>query len=160
MTGPSEFETLPDDLRARLSAEGAIARADRAFLVCTVDAEGRPHPSMLSAFEVVARDALTLRVGTYASSRTSRHLESDGRLTLMLVEPGVVYYIKGTARLVSPSLRCAPGVAKFAVTVQSVRADAADSREGAVRIVDGIRIARAAVQPGQVQAMLAELLED
>lgn len=115
---------------------------------------------MLSAFEVVARDAHTLRVGTYASSRTSRHLAQDGRLTVMLVEPGVVYYIKGTARLMASSLRCAPGVAKFDVRVDAVRADHADAREGAVRIVDGIRIARAEVQPGQVQAMLAELLED
>jgi hypothetical protein len=157
---PAETDHLPADLQARLSADEALDRADRAFLVCTVDAEGRPHPSMLSAFEVAARDAATLRLGTYASSRTSRHLASDGRITLMVVEPGAVYYVKGRARQLAASLRCAPGVAKFEVRVDHVRADAADPREGAVRVVDGIRIARAAVQPAEARAMLAELLED
>jgi hypothetical protein len=157
---PVETVALPDDLRARCSPEAALARADRAFLVCTVDGEGRPHPSMLSPFELVARDAATLRLGTYASSRTSRHLRDDGRLTVMLVEPDAVYYVKGRARLMAPALRCAPGIAKFEVRVEQVRADAPDPREGAVRVVDGIRIARAVVQPAEVRAMLAELLED
>jgi hypothetical protein len=157
---PAETDHLPPDLQARLSADTALARADRAFLICTVDGDGRPHPSMLSAFEVTARDAATLRLGTYASSRTSRHLAEDGRVTLMVVEPGAVYYVKGRARRLAASLACAPGVAKFEVRVEHVRADAADVREGAVGVVDGIRIARAAVQPAEVQAMLAELLED
>ena len=157
---PLETDVLPDDLRARWSPDAALARADRAFLVCTVDDEGRPHPSMLSAFEMVARDAATLRLGTYATSRTSRHLRDDGRLTVMLVEPDAVYYVKGRARLIAPALRCAPGIAKFEVRVEHVRADASDSREGAVRVVDGIRIAREAVHAAEVRARLAELLED
>lgn len=157
---PAETDHLPGDLAARLSAARALDGAARAYLVCTVDEAGRPHPSMLSPFEIVARDAASLRIGTYASSRTSRHLRDDGRITLMVVEPGVVYYVKGRARLLAEALRCAPGVAKFAVHVEQVRADAADAREGTVTVVDGIRIARAAVQPAEVRAMLAELLED
>ena len=157
---PAETDHLPDDLRARLAAHDALSRADQAFLICTVDEAGRPHPSMLSPFEVTARDAARLRIGTWAASRTSRHLAGDGRITVMVVDADAAYYVKGRARLLAPALRCAPGVAKFEVRVEQVRADAVDPREGAVRIVGGIRIARAAVEPAEVRALLAELLED
>ena len=55
-------EELTDDLYRRFDGSDIDSRADQAILICTVDSGGRPHPAMLSYFEVAAIDRHTLRL--------------------------------------------------------------------------------------------------
>ena len=59
-----------------------------AIVVCTVDADGWPHPAMLSYFEVAALDPRTLRLAVYNDSRTCANMRERGAATLILADPG------------------------------------------------------------------------
>lgn len=92
---------------------------------------------MLGHHEVVAVDAARLRLATYATSQTTRNLTANGIITMMIVDEGAAYYVKGTSQRVddAPDL----GLAVFDVRVNEVRVDGAAATEGAVRIIHGIR---------------------
>ena len=62
---------LPDDLFHALWSEDAGRQTGKVIVVSTVDAEGWAHPALLSYREVGARDRTSLRVVTYAESRTT-----------------------------------------------------------------------------------------
>ena len=83
---------LTDDLFRRLSGAEVDAFAALALLVCTVDAEGWPHPAMLSYFEVAAVDRDNVRLAVYKDSRTCANMRERGKATLIVVdaEPGVL----------------------------------------------------------------------
>lgn len=132
--------TLPGGLRALLEREAHAEGESLAFVICTVDEAGRPHPAMLSSLEVAATGAEALRLATYDSSRTAANLAVRGLVTLVVVEPGAVYYVTGHAE---PSTTSAPrGYAFFDVRVDEVRIDETDAaREGHVRITSGIQFA-------------------
>jgi hypothetical protein len=152
-------DRLPEALLAWLDAGRAPAAEGTALIVCSVDADGRPHPAMLSAFEVVALAAGRLRLATYETSRTSRHLASTGVVTLIIVDEGMAYNVKGRA---TPSAAAPPdGHAFFDVHVDQVAIDAADDvREGETRIVSGIRYAASAVHQERARALLQALMWD
>jgi hypothetical protein len=147
---------LPDTLLSQLSMHNAIERADYAIVVCSVDEEGRPHPAMLSSLELVARDANNLRFATHASSRTTRHLKANGRLTVVLADETGVYYLKGDAVLLSASMTTAPELAAFNLRVQHVLQDNPQEYEAA-KVVSGIRVRRAPIDVTHAQAILKEL---
>ena len=69
----------------------------KVILVLTTDREGWPHVAMLSHWEVFARDVANIRIATYASSRTTKNLLRTGKVTMVLADKGMAYYIKGTA---------------------------------------------------------------
>ena len=89
---------LPDELFARLHGADAGDWADQAVLIATVDAQLRPHPALLSFDELYAPDPRRLRLATYADSSTTRNLRERGTVTLCLVGPGAVWYVKARAR--------------------------------------------------------------
>jgi len=72
-------EQLTEDLYRRLSGADIDAMACAAIVVCTTDAEGSPHPALLSYFEVAAVDGATLRLAVYNSSRTFATFRSGER---------------------------------------------------------------------------------
>jgi hypothetical protein len=152
-------DRLPDALLAWLDAGRAPAAEGTALIICSVDADGRPHPAMLSAFEVVARDAGRLRLATYDTSRTSRHLTSNGIVTLVMVDEGMAYYVKGRA---TPAAGGPPdGHAFFDVQVDQVAVDAADEeREGGARIISGIRYTAGDAHQERARALLQALMWD
>jgi hypothetical protein len=152
---------LPPEILERLSG-ARLHDADRVVVVCSVDDRGFPHAAILSDFEVVATDSCTIRIAVYGGSGTARNVRRDGRLTLLLIEPEFVYYIKGTAAELSASMRCAPHNAKLSLAVVDILQDSPDAGfEPNARIASGIRY----VNPGRQQQMararqvLAELRE-
>ena len=82
-------EALPDDLFDALSGSDLRGVADRVVVVSTVDDRGIPHPALLSYFEVVAVDRRTIRLATYAESRTTRqyNVESNTPLNKRVLVP-------------------------------------------------------------------------
>lgn len=133
-------DQLPDDLFDALSGRDLAAVADRVVVVSTTDESGFPHPALLSFFEVVATDRRTIRLATYAESRTTRNATRDGRLTLIFVDAEFVYYVKGAVRQLAASMGATPYNAKLDVLVQEVLRDAPDPvREPGAHIASGIR---------------------
>src|SRR5438093_10569553 len=117
---------LPDDLYRRLAGEELEKHAGMVMLVLTVDAEGWPHPALLSYLEAVARDRRSIRFAAYAESGTSRNLRRNRILTLAVVDARVAYYVKGRVRELAPRLTSLPHSSKVELRVEQVLADEAD----------------------------------
>ena len=150
-------DQLNDPLLSRLGIERALEYGDRAIVLCTVDEHGWAHPAMASSLELVARDARNIRLALGGRSRSARNLQANGRLTLIAVDEGWAYYIKGDARLLAPALTARPDHAKFNLRVDSVLEDVAADYEQA-HITTGIRLVRPTMDPTSAQALLDELL--
>lgn len=132
-------DALPAELRALLGAGELADREGKAFTVITVDAEGWPHPALLSYGEVVALDARQLCLATYRGSRTSENMRRTGRLTLCLIDRGMAYYLKGEVREVENPMAGFPELTRFAMTLRAVLVDQArDDVEPGARLTGGI----------------------
>ena len=133
-------DRLPDDLFDALSGRDLAGVAERVVVVNTVDERGYPHAALLSYFEVVALDRRTIRLATYADSRTTGNARREGKLTLVLVDSEFVYYVKGAVRQLDAAMRVTPYNAKLDLQVLEVLRDAPDPvREPGAHIASGIR---------------------
>lgn len=153
-------DALPDDIFEALRGRDLAAMADRVVVVSTVDERGFPHPALLSYFEVVALDRRTIRLATYAESRTTRNAKREGKLTLVLVDAEFVYYVKGAVRPLAESMRVTPYNAKLEVQVLEVLRDAPDPvREPGAHIASGIRYVnpQRAAELERAERVIAEL---
>lgn len=101
-------ERLTDDLFHRLRGDNAEALSRQAILVCTVDADGWPHPAMLSYYEVAATDPDNLLLAVYNDSRTCANMRARGTATLIVVDEGLACYIRGRVSQVAPAMSTAP----------------------------------------------------
>lgn len=153
---------LPDDLLQRLNGSDLEAVADRVVVVCSADERGFPHAALLSYFEVVALDRRTIRLATYAESRTTRNSRRERKLTLLFIEPDFVYYIKGAVEELSASMRVIPHSAKLSMHVAEVLRDEPDPElEPGAYIATGIRYVnpRRAQELERARLVHAELRE-
>ena len=114
---------LPSDLWARLSGRDLEAVASKVIQIVTVDASGWPHPALLSYFEVVAPSATCIRLATYATSTTSGNLRRSGKLTLVVIDERVAYYIKTHAVEIAGTLQSTGWNAAFDCRIEQVLAD-------------------------------------
>jgi len=129
---------LPAALRARLDGGDLRALMGRAHLVVTVDAQGRPHPAMLSHGEILAMGPGEIRVATYKTSTGANNLRRNGHITLCLVDAGMAYYVKGRATELSP-MADFPKLARFRIEVEQVLEDYSQAEiEGEARVLGGI----------------------
>src|SRR2546428_5721428 len=118
---------LPDDLFRWLS-ERPEANAEKIILVCTVDEKGRPHPAMLSVLEVIAKDRRNIRLAPYKDSGTTGNMRRNGKLTIMILDDHLAYYIKGSVEELQPEMRCSHDISKLNMKVEAVIADQADEQ--------------------------------
>jgi hypothetical protein len=119
-------DELNDDLCRRLSGENLEACAEKVILIATVDDRGRPHPAMLSCFEVVARDRRNIRMATYKNSGTTENMRRNGKATISIIDERVAYYIKGSVGELKREMLCAPHNSKLNLRVEAVLADEAN----------------------------------
>jgi hypothetical protein len=155
-------DQLPDDLFTALNGHDLEAVADRVVVVSTTDERGFPHPALLSYFEVVAIDQRTIRLATYAESRTTRNATRNGQVTLIFVDTEFVYYVKGAVQQLASSMRATPYNAKLDVQVQDVLRDAPDPvREPGAHIATGIRYVnpQRSAELERARLVIAELRE-
>ena len=154
---------LPDDLFQRLRGDRPAEYAGRAILVSTVDEEGRPHPAMLSYFEVVAADRRNVRLATFGGSSTSRNMRRRGVATLSIIDERLVCYVKGRAAELRREMRCAPHNASFNLRVEQVlRDEASEEYEAGAYVVGGVTYynRNRAAEAEQGRAVLKELIEE
>jgi hypothetical protein len=136
----------------------ALSREDHAIVMCTIDEHGWPHPAMLSAFEVAARDASNVRLALHVSSHSTRNLKANGKLSIVLAHEEGVYYVKGDVLMRAASMRNAPYNAAFNLRVDSVLEDNASDYERA-RLISGIRIERADFDVAAARVIRDELMD-
>ena len=133
---------LPEELMSRLGVRGTEMAAT-AVPICTVDAEGFPHPAMLSYDELAAESPNTIRAAVYGGSTTARNLRKRHLLTLLFVDAGLTCYVKARVSGDEAPHPGAPGVAIFPCAVEAVLIDRVDtSREPAATITTGITFRR------------------
>jgi hypothetical protein len=159
--GRVRAEALTDDLYSRLGGADVAARADQAIVICTVDARGWPHPAMLSYFEVAAVDRQNLRLAVYTNSRTCENMRDRGKATLIIVDAGLVCYVRGEAKELAPAMRSAEYNAKLNLRIEQVLFDEPPpDLEPGVRVLHGITYSqRTAESQTRAESILAELLE-
>jgi hypothetical protein len=139
--GPALTEALVD----RFSQRDLRSRLGVALPLVTVDADGRPHPMLLSYLEVRAYDPRTVGLVMLGRSRSATNLVERGTATLMAVEPDGTVYVK--LRAVDGPLPVEGGgeygLGYFLLEVEDVLEDAAADWEAGMRITDPIRYAPA-----------------
>jgi hypothetical protein len=132
---------LPSPLVERLSQRDVRSRLGIVLPFVTVDAEGRPHPMLLSYLELRAYDPGTVGLVILARSRSARNLAERRAGTLLIVEPDTIVYVKLRALDGPLPVEGAGGVdlGYFLLAVEDVLEDAAGDWEGGMRITQDAR---------------------
>ncbi|MGH7848284.1 MAG: pyridoxamine 5'-phosphate oxidase family protein [Candidatus Binatia bacterium] len=131
---------LTAELFERLSGRDVGAKAGKAILLVTVDDNNWPHPAMLSYHEVVAKSRGRIDLAVGKTSTTARNLRVMGKITFILTDAGMNYYIKGLALEIHPSMEQVPFMSLFRVNVDQLLED----QEPGAAITSGITFYRPA----------------
>lgn len=132
---------LPAPVIERLAQRDLAARLGVALPFVTMDADGRPHPMLLSYLEVRAYDSGSVGIVVQAGSASARNLSERGVGTLLILEPDAIIYVK--TRTVDGPLEVAGAetLGYFLLGVDEVLEDAAAEWEGAIRITGAVTYA-------------------
>ena len=154
--------SLSQALVERFAQRDLAHRLGLALPFVTTDADGRPHPMLLSYLEIRAYDTRTIGLVIGARTRSAGNLAERGAATLLVIEPDVTVYVK--LRAVDGPLAVAGaseyGLGYFLLEVDEVLEDAAADWEGGMRITSGLRYAPApTLDEPWARATLAALAE-
>lgn len=137
----SHGPALPPALVERLSQRDLRSRLGVVLPFVTVDADGRPHPMLLSYLEVRAYDAGSVGLVIGARSRSARNLVERQTGTLLVIEPDAIVYVK--LRALDGPLPVEGGgehgLGYFLLAVEDVLEDAAADWEGGMGITQDAR---------------------
>ena len=114
--------TLPKDLLDFLSSTEPEGKFKQVILFSTTDEDGWPRHGLLSPREVVAKDSNRLLFLLYSNSHSTANVQREGKVSLVLVNPNMSYYVLCTARPLAP-LPDAPSETLFELTVERVLED-------------------------------------
>jgi hypothetical protein len=129
---------LTEALLNRLSGAGVTSHEGKIIPIFTLDDLGWPHPALLSYYEVVAKNASTLDMAIWKDSSTANNLRRTGKISLMITDSGVNFYIKGAVRELEPAMTGAPQVSRFQITVEQLLED----QEANAQITSGMTYER------------------
>jgi len=130
---------LPQRLVPMFDGSRLDEHLDKAFLLITLDERGYPYAAMLSLLEVIAVDRENIRLAPWNNSTTTANMRRNGKVTFIVVDTELAYYIQGTATELAHELAGFPGMAKINIRIDAVLQDKALNYEGAARVVTGIR---------------------
>ncbi len=114
---------LTEELFHRLKGDAVASKSGKAIVVVTVDELGWAHPAMLSYYEVVAKDRSRIDLAISKTSTTAKNLRRTGKITLLITDSDVNYYVKGSAREVRDSMDGVPFMSLFRVAVEHLLED-------------------------------------
>ena len=115
--------SLTEELFHRLKGDTMASKEGKAIVIVTVDDEGWPHPGMLSYHEVVAKDRSTIDLAIGKQSTTARNLRRGQKITLLITDSDVNYYVKGSARELKASMDDVSFMSLFRVTIEHLLED-------------------------------------
>jgi hypothetical protein len=131
--------SLPDRLFRLLNGEHLADQLNKVLMLVTLDEKGWPYAAMLRYLEVVARDRENIRMSPWNNSTTTANIRRDGRVTLLLVDVEMAYYIQGTATEMLHEMEGFSGMAKINLKLESLLEDKALDYEGSARITSGVQ---------------------
>jgi hypothetical protein len=114
---------LPPALLQRLSGAEVESHEGKIIPIFTIDDSGWAHPALLSYYEIAAKNASTLDMALWKDSSTSKNLRQAGKVTLMISDKGVNYYLKGNVRELYYEMPGAAPVSRFRVALEQVIED-------------------------------------
>ena len=85
---------LTEELYSRLSSQNLSDVGKRVIVFTTVDEDGWPRHSMLSHYEVVAKDRTRLLLLAYGGSRSTKNLLRNGKAVLLFVDEEMSLYVR------------------------------------------------------------------
>ena len=114
---------LTPALFERLSGLDVESHEGKIIPIFTTDEPGWVHPALLSHYEVVAKNKSALDMALWKDSSTAHNLRRTGKVTLMISDRGVNYYLKGSVSELQREMAGAPPVSRFRVTLEQVIED-------------------------------------
>ena len=148
---------LPAVLKQRLSGSEIDEHEGKIIPIFTIDNAGWAHPALLSYYEIVAKDVSILDMALWKDSSTSKNLRQAGKITLMITDKGVNYYLKGSARETQYEMPGAAPVSRFRVTLDEVIED----QEANAEITTGLTYRRITKRdPNDFAAKVFRLLRE
>jgi hypothetical protein len=130
---------LTDALLMRLSGAAIASHEGKIIPIFSLDEGGWPHPALLSYYEVVAKSPATLEMAIWKDSSTANNLRRVGKISLMIADNGVNFYIKGAARELEKEMTGAPQVSRFQIAIDQLLED----QEPNAQITSGMTYTRA-----------------
>ncbi|MFD1887331.1 pyridoxamine 5'-phosphate oxidase family protein [Paenibacillus wenxiniae] len=120
---------LPAILQKLWNGQQLEHKQQLAMPLLTVSEDGYPHQAMVSAGEVLAMDAQTLRIALWTGTNTTANLLRDGRALLTVVIDGVSYALRLQAMALPELQHTAYPRARFEAKIQHIREDVAKYAE-------------------------------
>lgn len=111
--------TVPREVLDAFDGTLSADRVGLGYILATIDADGRPRPSMLSAGEVLATSDRTVRLAMWPGSTSASNLASGRPCFLTYVGRGTVLHLHGIPAPLSSRER----FACFEMRVDRVDAD-------------------------------------
>jgi hypothetical protein len=130
---------LTKELLQRLSGQDVTPHEGKIIPIFTLDEAGWPHPALLSYYEVVAKNPSTIDIALWKNSSTANNLRRQGKVTLMIADKNVNYYLKGKVQELQTEMTGAPQVSRFRVTTEALLED----QEPNAEITSGLTYSRA-----------------
>jgi len=129
---------LTQALLDRLSGRDVESHEGKIIPIFTTDEQGWAHPGLLSYYEIVAKNPSTLDMALWKDSSTAHNLRRMGKVTLMVSDKSVNYYLKGSVRELQHEVAGAAPVSRFRVTLEQVIED----QEPNAEIITGLTYRR------------------
>jgi hypothetical protein len=148
---------LTEALWLRLNGHDVESHEGKIIPIFTVDESGWTHPAVLSYYEVVAKDRGALDMALWKESSTAKNLRRTGKVTLMISDTGVNYYVKGRAQETEYEMKDAAPVSRFHIILEQLIED----QEPNAEITTGMTYRRmAARDPNDFAAKVFRLLRE
>src|SRR3990172_7649703 len=144
---------LTEELFNRLNGEDVTSKTGKAIVLVTVDDKGWAHPAMLSYYEVVAKSRSRIDLAIARTSTTAKNLRRTGKITLLITDRGLNYYLKGTARELRESMSEVPFMSLFGVEIEQLLED----QESDAPITSGVTFNR--TQKKQVLELVEKVFQ-
>jgi hypothetical protein len=114
---------LTEALLTRLGGADVAAHEGKIIPIFTTDDAQWAHPALLSYYEIVAKDPSTLDMALWKDSSTAKNLRRSGKVTLMISDRGVNFYLKGNVKELEHEMAGATPVSRFRVTLEQLIED-------------------------------------
>lgn len=114
---------LTEALLDRLSGRNVQAHEGKIIPIFTLDESGWPRPALLSYYEIVAKKPSTIDMALWKNSSAANNLRRASKVTLMITDKGVNYYLKGSVREVQAEMPGVPGVSRFRIALEQLLED-------------------------------------
>jgi hypothetical protein len=128
----------------RLDGQNVTPHESKIIPIFTLDGLGWPHPALLSYYEVVAKNSSTVDLALWKDSSTANNLRRLGKVTLMITDKGINYYLKGSVKELEAEMAGAPQVSRFRIATEQLLED----QEPNAEITSGLTYSRLAKREG------------